>query len=162
MEHSPILITGTHRSGTTWIGKTLDFSHSVEYLGEPFNPGKHNPYISYQFSRWFAHVPAMDQKEDIFNAFKEIFDKRASILNRYRRMIADHHGKPFVKHYLKFAGLALLRNRVLIKDPIALRSAGWLADNFDMNVICTIRHPLRFVSSLKQWNMEFDFNHHFK
>jgi len=159
--NSPILITGTHRSGTTWIGKTLDFSRSVEYLGEPFNVGKHNPYINNQFNRWFAYVPAMEteQKKEVYKAFKEVFDKRATIRSRYRRMVEDHPGKPSIQHRLTFAGLALVRNRVLVKDPIALRSAGWMADHFDMTVICTIRHPLRFVSSLKKWDMDFDFNH---
>lgn len=156
-----ILITGTHRSGTTWIGKTLDFSRSVEYLGEPFNTGKHNPYISYQFKRWFAYVPEMEREEltQIYKAFKLVFEKRATVISRYRRMIAEHQGDITLQHYLKFTGLALLRNRVLLKDPIALRSAEWLADQFDMKVICTIRHPLRFVSSLKKWDMAFDFNH---
>lgn len=156
-----ILVTGTHRSGTTWIGKTLDFSRSVEYLREPFNVGKHNPYIDYQFSRWFAYVPELErkEKEKVYKSFKQLFEKRATAISRYRRMTTDHQGKITLQHYLKFAGLALLRNRVLIKDPIALRSAGWLADSFTMKVICTVRHPLRFVSSLKKWNLNFDFNH---
>ena len=33
----PILVTGSHRSGTTWVGKTIALSPSVTYIGEPFN-----------------------------------------------------------------------------------------------------------------------------
>jgi hypothetical protein len=33
----PILVTGTPRSGTTWVGKIIATSPSVGYIKEPFN-----------------------------------------------------------------------------------------------------------------------------
>jgi hypothetical protein len=47
--------------------------------------------------------------------------------------------------------------RVLVKDPIAVFSAEWLATMFDMQVIVMIRHPAGFVSSVKQlgWSHPF-------
>lgn len=35
--NKPILVTGSHRSGTTWIGKVLDQSNNLCYLSEPTN-----------------------------------------------------------------------------------------------------------------------------
>jgi hypothetical protein len=46
--------------------------------------------------------------------------------------------------------------RPLLKDPIAVFSAEWLADTFDMNVVVMIRHPGGFAASLKRlgWTVE--------
>ena len=162
MHCNPVLVTGTHRSGTTWIGKTLNFSRSVEYISEPFNIGNYNPHLSYQFQKWFAYVPEMENEKEIYCAFYEMFRKRDTPVRRFKRMVNDHPTFPDGTNLLKFTALAFVRNRTLMKDPIALRSAGWLADNFDMKVVCTIRHPFRFVSSLKKWNMEFDFSQFLK
>jgi hypothetical protein len=38
----------------------------------------------------------------------------------------------------------------LYKDPIAVFSAGWLADRFDMDVVVTVRHPCAFAASIKR------------
>jgi hypothetical protein len=32
-----ILISGSHRSGSTWTGKVISQSNSVRYVHEPFN-----------------------------------------------------------------------------------------------------------------------------
>jgi hypothetical protein len=44
---------------------------------------------------------------------------------------------------------AVAPRRALVKDPIALMSADWLAQRFDMQVVVLIRHPVPFVSSIK-------------
>src|SRR6476620_4378035 len=33
----PIVVTGTHRSGTTWVGEMIATSPQVAYVHEPFN-----------------------------------------------------------------------------------------------------------------------------
>jgi hypothetical protein len=47
--------------------------------------------------------------------------------------------------------------RPLLKDPIALFSAEWLADTFGMDVVVLIRHPAAFASSLKRLGWTFPF-----
>jgi hypothetical protein len=49
------------------------------------------------------------------------------------------------------------RCRPLVKDPIALLSAEWLADTFGMQVIVLIRHPAAFTASLLRLDWRFDF-----
>ena len=34
---APILVTGIHRSGTIWLGKTLALSENSFFIFEPFN-----------------------------------------------------------------------------------------------------------------------------
>jgi LPS sulfotransferase NodH len=37
MSNQPILVTGAHRSGTTWVGKILCASGEAAYISEPLN-----------------------------------------------------------------------------------------------------------------------------
>ena len=37
VDHRPILVTGSHLSGTTWVGRMIAVSPCVAYLHEPFN-----------------------------------------------------------------------------------------------------------------------------
>jgi hypothetical protein len=50
-------------------------------------------------------------------------------------------------------------SRRLLKDPIALFSAEWLAETFDMDVVVLIRHPAAFAASLARIGWRFDFRH---
>ena len=34
---NPILVTGSHRSGTTWAGQMLATAPGIGYIHEPFN-----------------------------------------------------------------------------------------------------------------------------
>jgi hypothetical protein len=52
--------------------------------------------------------------------------------------------------------------RPIVKDPIALFSAEWLATTFQMDVLVTIRHPAAFCSSIKLMNWRTDFSHFLK
>lgn len=49
----PILVTGSHRSGSTWVGNIMATSPSVNYIHEPFNgicrPGICNIKFPYTF-----------------------------------------------------------------------------------------------------------------
>ena len=49
------------------------------------------------------------------------------------------------------------RRRVLLKDPIALFSAEWIARTLGAQVVLLIRHPAAFIGSMKRmrWNQNF-------
>src|SRR5438105_11589923 len=55
----PILVTGSHRSGTTWVGRVLAASPSgMGYIWEPFNP-RHRPgTFPVRFPHYFHYVTA--------------------------------------------------------------------------------------------------------
>ena len=48
-------------------------------------------------------------------------------------------------------------SRPLVKDPIALLSAEWLAESFGMDVVVLIRHPAAFAASLKRLGWKHSF-----
>jgi len=52
-QNSPILVTGSHRSGTTWVGRILEQSGRVRYHYEPLNvihePEAGRPVIEHEY-----------------------------------------------------------------------------------------------------------------
>ena len=68
--------------------------------------------------------------------------------------------KSFIfREFTKFMIFRLLKYRPLIKDPLALFSAEWLVNRFNMQVIFLIRHPAAFAGSLKHARWPHPFGH---
>src|SRR5947209_3599913 len=152
----PIFVTGSHRSGTTWVGKMLAASPCVGYIHEPFNL-THRPGIcTATFPYWFTYITE-ENEAPYFEALKKTlafhFDIRAELpaLQSFR-----HVGR-MLKNYKNFSLYRFQHATPLVKDPIALFSSEWLAQRFDMNVVVLIRHPAAFTSSIKRLNWKHNF-----
>lgn len=151
-----ILVTGTHRSGTTWVGRTLSFPNEVELVYEPFNLDTTGYNFEYRFDHWFEFVPGSPKRKEIEKQFDRYLPQN---FIEWPIKVCRETGYS-LKTPLIFAKYLLLshqRPRFLLKDPIALLSAGWLYDRYGLAVICTVRHPLPFVGSLKKQGWDFDF-----
>lgn len=160
MNRKPILVTGSQRSGTTWVGKVLAASPSVGYIHEPFNL-THRPGIcTAKFPYWFTYINEENQApypyyEPLNNTLAFRFDIAAEL----PAIQSMRHVGRMLKNYKNFS-LYRYRNALpLIKDPIALFSSEWLAQAFDMKVIVLIRHPAAFTSSLRRLNWPHNFSH---
>jgi hypothetical protein len=152
-----IVVTGSHRSGTTWMGKTISQHAKIKYIQEPFNVTHPNKEINLKLNTWFTHYPSSTQQDDIKNTFDRLFAPSSfsnRIIRIYRRIMSG--GLP-PKKLIKCLYTDFMQYQILVKDPIALLSAGWLYDTYDINVICMIRSPLGFVSSLRKLGWDFDF-----
>jgi hypothetical protein len=150
----PILVTGSHRSGSTWVGKMIASHPRVSYVHEPFNPA-YNPGcpVAHQ---WHHVTPADEER---FIAYLRPW------LEFHHSWWQDVRARPGPR---RLAGATvrtltawkrrLLGWRPLLKDPIAFFSAEWLADAFGMDVVVVIRHPAAFASSVKRlgWTVRFD------
>jgi hypothetical protein len=152
-----ILVTGSHRSGTTWVGRTIAQHPQIRYIHEPFNVDHQNPHIRLALSKWFEHFESSRQKQEIRDAFNRLLDS-----NPFSQAYEKCRVKGFdVKTPLRFGKYLLseygTKPRVLIKDPIAILSAGWLYETYGLQVICMIRNPFAFVGSLKVAGWDFDF-----
>jgi len=53
---NPILVTGSHRSGTTWVGKILALSPEVGYIQEPFHPRHNMAICNAVFENCFTYI----------------------------------------------------------------------------------------------------------
>jgi hypothetical protein len=153
----PILVTGAHRSGTTWIGKTLGLAPSIGYLHEPFHPLVHRQGVcAATFPDFFTHVTPENEdgfRKPIADLLRFAYQIGAELptlrnLKDVARMGRD--AAYFMYHRLR-------GSRPLVKAPQALALAPWFADRFDADVVITIRHPAAFAGSLKRMGWETNF-----
>lgn len=142
-----ILITGSHRSGTTWCGHILNISDEIYKIHEPFNISV-RPNSPFKF--WFQFL------ENKSNNESEIKFYLKSLNWNYRNGLNEKTGKNFGKLFYLIKSFFTKKN--LYKDPIALASAEWLFKTFNSRNIIMIRHPAAFIASIKQKGWNFDFN----
>jgi hypothetical protein len=158
----PILVTGAHRSGTTWVGKTLATSPKVGYIDEPFSPVRrhYDPgTCNAKFDHWWMYV-TKENEAQYYDHILATLEFRYKIFSQLARIVKNRCGvRTFLKGYSGFILNHYVRKaRPLFKDPIALFSTEWLAERFGMDVVVLIRHPAAFVSSIKRMYWTHDFN----
>jgi len=136
----------------------LSLPENVHYIGEVFNPDRDPGRCQVSFPKWFTHLP-LDTGEPFFSALRDtIIGHKYHLVRGLRSARSPGECKARIKEYLD--NLAASRKpglRSLLKDPIAIFSAEWLADRFDMDVVVMIRHPAGFVSSLIRNDYRFPF-----
>lgn len=155
-ECRPIVVSGSHKSGSTWVGKMLSLHPKVGYIHEPFSPLR-RPGISHSaFSRWFTYVYSTNEAEylkaltDSFCFNYNIRESLSSLTNLYDFARAINNALLTYGHKVK-------GSRPLLKDPIALFSLEWLSSSFNTETVVLIRHPAAFVNSVLRagWNLPF-------
>lgn len=154
----PILVTGSPRSGTTWCGQVLASQPSVFYVEEPFHQ-KHPPGVcEAEFDRWFQHIGPYNEDE-YYEALQKTAELRYSAWRQARTAARgiQRKSKPGLSgivealtEWFRWTAARLSGKRPLLKDPIALFSAEWIADRFDAQVVMMVRHPAGFVHSIQR------------
>lgn len=153
---TPILVTGMHRSGTTWVGKMLAADGCTAYISEPLNvlhrPGVFRPPIRH----WYQYI-CEENEHEYLSAFEELLEFDYHFLDEIRSLRSRRDVLRMGRDFLVFYYGLMRGHRVLLKDPFALFSAAWFAKRLRCEVIITVRHPAAVVSSLKRLNWSFDF-----
>jgi hypothetical protein len=154
---APVLVTGAHRSGTTWVGTTLAANEHIFYLPEPFNLDHLYPGLcGARFPCWFMRIDADNEemyRDDIARMLRLEFCWRDAVAATARSPKASVRAVRIARALRRARGGGC---RPLVKDPIALLSAEWLADTFGTQVIVLIRHPAAFTASLLRLDWRFD------
>lgn len=153
----PILVTGAPRSGTTWVGRMLAEAAGLYYLYEPFNPtaGVGRPICDCRFERYFTYIHTENEADYL----EGVRDMLAGRFRLHRALREVHSLSALRRAFSDACRFARYRRRgwvPLIKDPIALASAPWLAARFPIQVVVLIRHPAAFVSSMRRLGWPFD------
>lgn len=134
-DSKPVIVTGSHRSGTTFVGTILSEVENLKYVYEPFNPD-------------YAYLVENNKCTVCGAKIKTWFP-----------YISDHNHDEYYKHAKHLVNnKAMLRNRALFKSPFGLFATEWLVKNFNFDVVMMIREPLGFVSSIKKMGWDFDFS----
>jgi hypothetical protein len=152
----PILVTGAHRSGTTWVGKMLALAPGVAYVHEPFSPRTPKGLSPAGFEHYFTVVTS--ENEERYRAgLERSLALRYDLSAQLRSAQGWRDIVRIPRDYRRLGSNRRSGRRPLMKDPIALLSAEWLAETFGMDVVVLIRHPAAFAASLKRLGWKHSF-----
>jgi len=127
-------------------------SSSIAVIQEPFNPLHRIGTCNIQWEHWYSYVTEENEKI-VFDALQATFAFRYNTLKQILAIRKPRNVAGFVRNFSRFHYWRYLHHpRPLMKDPIALFSAEWLAKRFNMDVIVLIRHPAAFAWSYKRIN----------
>ena len=134
----------------------LALAPGVGYVHEPFNPGTPKGLSPAGFERYYTIVTSQNEsryRPGLERSLGLKYDLGAQL--RSARGWRDVARIP--RDYRRLRDWRRNGRRPLMKDPIALLSADWLAGAFGMDVVVLIRHPAAFAASLKRlgWNHSF-------
>ena len=153
----PILVTGTHRSGTTWVGRMLAADPEIAYISEPLNVW-HRPGVMRAPTRyWYTYI-CEDNQLEYETAFQEMF---AFHYHGWLEIKSLRSVKDFIRMGRDWGTFwqASRNNQIpLIKDPFAIFSTEWFAHTLGCQVVIVVRHPAAVASSLARLDWDFDFS----
>lgn len=156
-ELDPILVAGSHRSGTTWVGKMLAADADTAYISEPLNvlhrPGVFRAPVKY----WYTYITA-ENEADYLPAFRELLNFQYHIWLEIKSLRSIKDFLRMGRDFRIFFNGNTHGQRALIKDPFAVFSAPWFAKRLNCKVVLTARHPAGFAGSLKRLGWNYDFN----
>lgn len=146
----PILITGTHRSGSTWVGNILELAPETGYIHEPFNLHCRRGVCRAGFPYSFYYLRDQDPETAGYRAcLEDTLAWRYSAGAQIRALKGIKDVGRMIRDMRYFRASHARQARPVMKDPIAFFSSEWLAANFGMQVVVIIRHPAAFVASLQ-------------
>ena len=129
-ERRPILVTGAHRSGTTWVGRMLAADDGVAYISEPLNvlhrPGVFSAPVPY----WYTYITS-ENEAAFLPAFRELLDYNYHILAELRSIRSRKDVLRMVRDFHSFFVGSMHAERPLLKDPFAVFSTPWFASRLD-------------------------------
>jgi hypothetical protein len=154
--NQPILVTGAHRSGTTWVGRMLSADRGTAYISEPLNVTHRRGVYGAKVEHWYQYITE-ENEENYLPAFQQLFNFRYHLFAELGSLRSQKDFLRMGRDLSIFLNGKLRDQRVLLKDPFAVFSTPWFAQKLNCKVVITIRHPGGFASSLKRLDWPFDF-----
>ena len=155
--NNPILVTGSHRSGTTWVGKMLSADVDTAYVSEPLNVLHRRGIFRTPVKYWYTYINQENENEYL-PAFHELFDFQYHLWLEIKSLRSIKDFLRMGRDFRIFYDGNTHGQRALIKDPFALFSSAWFAEKLNCQIVITVRHPAGFASSLKRLGWNFDFH----
>jgi len=153
----PLLVTGAHRSGTTWVGKMLAANGQFAYISEPLNVLHRPGIMRTPVKHWYTYICAENESRYL-PALRETLAYRYHIWAELKSLRSRKDFMRMGRDLSIFVKGRLLNQRPLLKDPFSIFSAAWFTEKLDCQVVITVRHPAAFASSLKRLGWDFDFS----
>jgi hypothetical protein len=156
MTPQPLLVTGAHRTGTTWVGKMLA-AGGYAYVSEPLNVLHRPGVMAAPVPHWYAYI-TRENDAAYLPAFQKTVALRYGLLAEIKSIQSRHDFLRMGRDLGIFLRGRALHQPALLKDPFAVFSLPWFIERLNCRVVVTVRHPAGFASSLKRLNWPFDFS----
>ena len=130
-------------------------SREAGYVHEPFNPIRSPGWFPEPLPYWFMYLT-----EENAALYERAVEDLLALRYPLRSLARARSPRQLAQQGPELARSAVYRaqrRRTLVKDPMALFSAEWLARRFGVDVVVMIRHPAAFVGSIKKLNWGFDY-----
>jgi hypothetical protein len=152
-EKKHILVTGSNRSGTTWVGKMLCASNELNYIYEPFSDDYNTLKVDTPVKHHFHYVTNNESQY-----FKRYIDCCLSPMNisLIKEITANGIYSGIKKKIKQIIELPKFKNTFIIKDPLALFSASWFYQTYNCHILVMIRHPAAYVDSIRRVGWRYD------
>lgn len=151
----PLLVTGAHRTGTTWVGKMLAVG-GYAYIGEPLNVLHRPGVMAAPVQKWYTYITC-ENESGYLPAFQRTLLLRYGLLAELKSLRSRKDFLRMGRDLGIFLRGRILGQPALLKDPFAVFSLPWFIERLNCRVVVTVRHPGGFASSLKRLNWPFDF-----
>jgi len=149
-----LLITGSTRSGSTYVGRVISKSIHYSYLPEPCNCkwgiqgiSHFYPYPSSFYKNLFDDFFNLNYKfktgpkrNPIRYIIKKTIGNKNTMAGQYYKYISNHF------------------SNMLLKDPNAAFLSDYFHEKHNVYVLVLVRHPMAFANSQKRMGWRFDFN----
>ncbi len=144
LSRHPILVTGSIRSGTTWLGRLLASCDNAFYIHEPFNP---DSIWNGAFPTPISHFYIDPRCGDVYRPrFHKLLRLQPRFPGPWMEQVREHKRR-YIENHIK--GFDPARPYTpIVKDPIALYSSEWLQTSFRMIPVVLVRHPVSVMKSL--------------
>ena len=153
----PLLVTGAHRSGTTWVGRMLAASPGMAYISEPLNVLHRPGVLRASVKHWYTYI-CVENEADFLPGFEELIEFDYHVWDEIRSLRSGRDFLRMLRDFGVFYRGSLQGRRPLFKDPFAVFSLPWFTERLGCQIVVTVRHPAAFASSLKRLNWSFDFD----
>jgi hypothetical protein len=153
-----LLLTGIHRSGTTWIGRVLSKIQELTVLHEPFN----KDYGLQGLPQWYPFIDSSvpGQEGYMKNIIADYFSGKGQYTRQYdagislRSVARRIFGSTAERNYR--SACRARKQKVLLKDPFCLFMAPYLIEEYGVPTVVVVRHPAAHLASMKRMNWTQD------
>ena len=158
MNNKNILVTGSNRSGSTWVGKVISQNTQVDNIIEPLNINRIKRFKKVAINNWFLKLDEATKpqiKEEVKKLFN--FYIHTTWINFMKQAFQSYEGHNTVTSIRKKLRRTLKPVK-LIKDPHTLFSIPWLVQEYHIKPLVLIRYPAAYVLSIKEKEWWFNFD----
>lgn len=140
-----IFIFSTRRSGSTRLLELIHSQQGIKYSDQPFDLGHYNPYKN-----------RLPQFQD--TKFIHLNSYEGHVVKSYINKILNDEIQVDPSWNLFRGDYNLFTNRYVVKILNANALIGWFSNNFDVQIIYLIRHPIPTALSIikRNWNSAVD------